>query len=312
MIKEITSRIFDIKRFALHDGPGTRVTVHLMGCPLSCLWCHNPEGISKNPMLLVRSNLCVCCGKCLDVCRNGAVTKKDGVIVTNMQVCTACGTCATMCTADAREICGVDIGVKEAANAVLADESFFYDESFIDGDVHSRGGVTLSGGEPLAQPDFCMALLDLLGGKGVHRVIDTCGHISEEIILKAAERCELFLFDIKHMDTVKHRELTGAGNELILSNLKKLCKAGSLVQLRIPFIPGINTDESNLNAVAELAAGLDITGVRILPYHKMAEDKHRRFGLIFRLKNAREPSSDELRYAQDVFARKGLAAVIGG
>ena len=306
--EHIIGRIFDIKRFALHDGPGTRVTVHLKGCSLACLWCHNPEGISGMPQLLVRPDLCFACGKCVGVCTHNAVYLHEGRITTNRQNCVACGVCASLCPANAKEICGIDMSAADTAKAVLKDESFFHSD-----EPGNRGGVTLSGGEPLGQPEFCVALLDLLGQQGIHRVIDTSGNVPEEVICKAAEQCELFLYDLKQMDTVKHRDYTGAGNELILSNLKKISQMGSKIQLRLPFIPGLNTDDENINAVADMAANLDgITGINILPYHKAAADKHRRWGMPYGLGNISEPSEAELLHARDLFVKKGLAAVIGG
>jgi len=307
-IGNITGKVFDIKRFSLHDGPGIRVSVHLKGCGLSCIWCHNPEGISKKPLLMLRPDFCIACGSCLKACTNGALSEYEGSIVTNRKICAGCGACAALCPANAREICGQDMSAADVVKAVLADEAFFHS-----GDPAKRGGVTLSGGEPLEQPEFSFALLELLGQKGIHRVIDTSGHVLEDVICRAADNCELFLYDIKHMDSVKHREYTGAGNERILSNLKKLSQRGSRIQIRIPFIPGLNTDDENINATAELAAALDgISGVNILPYHKFAEDKHKRWGFNYRLPDMREPSREELQHAQEIFAKKGLAAVIGG
>ena len=162
--EQVIGRIFDIKRFALHDGPGTRVTVHLKGCALSCLWCHNPEGISSKPQLLLRRDFCIRCGLCLEACTHNAITRHEGKIITNRQSCVSCGACASRCPAKAREIIGEDITAADVVKAVLADESFFYSD-----DPAQRGGVTLSGGEPLGQPEFCMAILDLLGQKGIHR-----------------------------------------------------------------------------------------------------------------------------------------------
>ena len=304
----VLGRVFDIKRFTLHDGPGIRVTVHLKGCPLSCQWCHNPEGIPPGPELLLRGAACILCGKCLKACSHGAVKYDEGRIVTIKDSCTSCGACSNFCPAGAREICGRDMSAEETALAVLADESFFHSE-----DPEKRGGITLSGGEPLYQGEFCFDLLSLLGRKGIHRVIDTSGYVPEEIIARAADHCELFLYDIKHMDTEKHRLYTGAGNDLILSNLRKLSFLGSRIQLRIPFIPGINTEDENITAIAEMAAGLTgITGVNILPYHKAAADKHRRRGIPFRAGEIADPQEAGLGRACEIFARKGLNAVIGG
>jgi pyruvate formate lyase activating enzyme len=304
----IVGNVFDIKRFALHDGPGTRVTVHLKGCPLSCLWCHNPEGKSARPGFLFRPDFCVDCGVCVNVCSHAAITKKENRIETDRGRCVSCGDCAAVCPANAREICGKVTRPDEIVKAALADEAFFRS-----GDAARQGGVTLSGGEPLAQPEFCFELLRQFGRHGVHRVIDTSGHVPENVILEAARHCELFLYDIKHMDTEKHREYTGAGNELILSNLKKLSETGSQIQIRVPFIPEINSDDKNINAIAELIHALGgIRGVNILPNHKAAADKHRRWGFDYALGETREPNETELRRAVQLFENKGIAAIIGG
>ena len=301
-------RVFDVKRFALHDGPGVRVTVHLKGCPLSCQWCHNPESISPEPLLMIRPELCVACGGCAGACARGAISVRNETIATERPLCVACGACAAGCPANAREICGVDMSAEDVAKLVLADETFFRAE-----DPSRRGGVTLSGGEPLSQSEFCFALLEILGRKGVHRVIDTSGHVPESVMCGAAKHCELFLYDLKHMDSAKHREYTGAGNELILSNLKKLSLLGSRIRLRVPFIPGINSGDDNIRAAAEFASSLDgVCGVNILPYHRAAAGKHRRWGFNFALQDLMEPTEAELLRAREIFAERGLEASIGG
>jgi pyruvate formate lyase activating enzyme len=254
---------------------------------------------------MFRPDFCISCGKCPGACVHGAIHADK--FMPDRQRCAACGACVALCPANAREICGIDMTAADAAKAVLADESFFHSEA-----PAKRGGVTLSGGEPLEQPAFCFALLELLGQKGIHRVIDTSGHVPEDVICKAADHCDLFLYDIKEMDTEKHRMFTGVGNELILSNLVKLSQLGCRIQIRVPFIPGFNTEEENINAIAELAAGLGITGVTILPYHKAAADKHKRWGIPYRPGDIREPTEADLQYAAGVFAKKGLDAVIGG
>lgn len=304
---QIRGTVFDIKRFALHDGPGIRVTLHLKGCPLSCLWCHNPEGRAPGPQLLLRPDCCIACGLCLDVCTHHAISGKNS-IYTDMQRCTGCGACAAVCPANAREICGAEMSAHDAVKAVLADEAFFYSD-----DPAQRGGVTLSGGEPLEQPEFCMALLRLLGQYHIHRALDTSGYVPEPLICAAAEYCDLFLYDLKFMDTEQHRKYIGFGNEQILSNLKKLSELGSSIQIRVPFIPGLNDDDENIGAAAEFTACLNgISGVNILPYHKASMDKYRRWGWEYLLKDIREPAEAELRHAAELFEQKGISVQIGG
>ena len=231
--------MFDIKRYALHDGPGIRVSVHLKGCPLSCLWCHNPESQSFQPQLLFRPERCVMCRMCVDACPNGAVSAE---IKTNYKLCDGSGKCADVCPADAREICGRETAADGVMRAVMKERIFF---------EQSGGGVTLSGGEPLAQFDFAMALLEECKKNGIQTAVDTCGFVDSRNLLAAAAMTDIFLYDVKHMDAERHRELTGVDNEVIKSNLVRLGESGARINARVPFIPGVNADEANVRATGE-------------------------------------------------------------
>lgn len=295
--------VFDIKRYALHDGPGLRATVHLKGCPLSCWWCHNPEGIVMTPSVLFRPERCISCGACADSCREGALLFSGGAPFVDPILCTGCGACGELCPAAALERCGHEMEVGELIAELRKDELFFRD----------GGGVTFSGGEPLMQPEFMMESLSACGEEGWHRVVDTSGFVPEEVLLAAARNTELFLYDIKHMDSQKHRLYTGVGNEVILENLVRLAESGARINLRFPFLPGINGGDANVTALASFAAGLSgITAVNLLPYHPAAKGKHHRWGIEYKLPDLPPPTEHQLRHAAAIVEGYGLAVRIGG
>ena len=233
-----TGIVFDVKQYALHDGPGIRTTVFLKGCPLRCQWCHNPEGIGKNPQILYRNKRCIGCGECLDVCPEKALSLSPEGIITNKLLCKADGACAMICPADARELIGKTVSSDEIRDVVKKDVPFYN---------QSGGGVTFSGGEPLMQPDFLLECLQLCGREGIHRAVDTSGHAALEIVKPIAKETDLFLYDLKLMDPDKHRYLTGVSNELILSNLKYLAYAGFKITVRFPLLTGLNDTDENLD-----------------------------------------------------------------
>jgi pyruvate formate lyase activating enzyme len=212
--------IFDIKKYSINDGPGIRTTIFFSGCPLSCLWCHNPESQSLDPELLYRSRRCLLCGECIKACPEGATSldKDSASIITDRQKCTRCQTCVTTCYSGAREFPGRQMTVRE----VMADierEIPFYDES--------RGGATFSGGEPLMQPTFLSALLKACRAQEIHTVVDTSGFAHWKVFEQIRENVDLFLYDLKHMDNIRHRKVTGVPNDVILANLRRLNEAGS-------------------------------------------------------------------------------------
>ena len=299
----VTGTVFDVKRYTLHDGPGIRVSVHFKGCPLSCLWCHNPESRLPIPQVLFREERCIACGACIGSCPRGAVSISNGVLMTSA-LCSGSGACADICPSGARELCGRELTVDNVIARILRDRVFF---------DQSGGGVTLSGGEPFYQPEFATALLKECRRHEIHTSVDTCGFVSRSVLLEALPFVDLFLYDIKHMDPEKHREYTGVDNEVILSNLKMLGEAGVLIHARMPFIPGLNTDEKNMHSVGAFLRGVrGVVKVNLLPYHTAAEDKHRRWNVEFKLKNLRAPSVDMLRRGAAVLEGYGLKVEIGG
>jgi pyruvate formate lyase activating enzyme len=262
--------VFDIKKFSIHDGPGIRTTVFLKGCPLTCWWCHNPEGQALEPELILRPDRCIGCGACLDICEREAIVQERDIIVTRRERCTVCGACVEVCYADARELVGRRMTVDQVMEEVERDV-VFYDQS--------GGGVTFSGGEPLAQPVFLRELLRACKTRGLHTTLDTCGYAPWEVLDDVRGDVDLFLYDLKLMDQARHRHFTGVSSEPILENLQELSRSGHHIVLRVPIIPGINDDAENLRQMGTFAASLpSLERIDLLPYHRIGRDKYRRLG----------------------------------
>lgn len=256
--------IFNIQRFCINDGPGIRTTVFFKGCPLSCLWCHNPESQKKAAELLFFRDKCINCGKCALACENG-VHIFDGMHIVQREKCIACRSCEAVCRYNALELTGRTASADEVIKTVLADKEFFDD---------SGGGLTLSGGEPFMQPEFMLELLKKAKESSVHTCVETCGFTSSQRLLGASEYVDIFLFDYKLSDSELHRKYTGVGNEAILDNLRLLSDNGSKIILRCPVIPGVNDNEHHFRAIGETAEKFSgITGVEIAPYHELGLSK---------------------------------------
>lgn len=294
--------IFDIKKYSIHDGPGTRTTVHLKGCPLACWWCHNPESQSVAPTVLFRSEKCIGCGTCIKVCPNGAVSVVNGSLVTDEGLCNGCGKCCDACPPEARELCGRPYTVEALMEELHKDEIFF-----------RTGGVTFSGGEPFMQPEFLIEALDACGAQGYHRCVDTCGFTQKRVIVDSVKRTDLYLYDIKHMDPEEHKKYTGVDNVVILENLAAICEAGANVNVRIPFMPGLNSGDDNMHAIGKFVAPLrGIVGVNILPYHTVAKGKHERWHMDYKLPDLMPPTENQTRHAASILESYGLKVHIGG
>lgn len=294
--------LFAIKRYALHDGPDLRVTVFFKGCPLACLWCHNPEGLRPGPEIHTFGSKCVGCGECQDKCPQAALT--CGPHSRNRARCTICGTCAQCCPALAHEL----LGERYAVDQVMADIA--KDASFFDG---SNGGVTFSGGEPLSQPDFLLALLHACGQRDWHRTVDTSGLAPWETLARMLPHTDLFLFDLKHMDPDRHLQATGVDNSLILDNARRLAQQGAPVQFRMPLIPSINDDPINLTRTAEFVLSLPgPANLDLLPYHATARSKYLKLGLDYPGENIPPADPPLISRAASILQDCGLSVRIGG
>lgn len=299
--------IFDIKRFALNDGPGIRTTLFLKGCPLRCVWCHNPEGQRPEAQRLYTKKKCIGCGTCVSVCPQGALQlTADGIRPTS-EACVLCGACAEACPTTALTMSGRTWTLDELMAEVEKERQVM---------AESGGGVTLCGGEPLMHPDYAVQLLDELGRRRFHRAVDTTLYASPDVIRRVAQRCELFLVDLKHMDSALHRRYTGVANERILDGLRLVASLGTPYWVRIPLIEGITADEANITASARFLASLPTPPqvVNLLVYHDIGKNKHARLGTTYNpdaLPMA-APSDAVQQRSLDILAAHGLAARVGG
>ena len=298
----VTGLIFDIKRYAIHDGPGIRTTVFFKGCPLSCMWCHNPEGHSFKPKLMIWPDRCIKCRTYVQVCPNSAILYVNNLIITDHNKCKVCGACTEVCPTIAREIVGKYMTVEELLNEVKRDLPF-YEES--------GGGVTVSGGEPLAQPEFLHAFLIICKENSIHTALDTSGYAETEIIKKISKYVDLFLYNIKIMDDERHKLYTGVSNKLVLYNLKVIDSLGKRIWIRFPLIPGVNGDEINIHAMGEFISKLkNVEELDILPYHELGIDKARRLGMEMRI--FEKPSGEMIRNIKEELEDFGLKVRVGG
>ena len=278
--------VFDIQKFSLHDGPGIRTTVFLKGCPLHCRWCHNPESQSFRPELLFDRQRCIGCQACAAVCREHCHTFRDEVHRLERSRCIGCGHCIAVCPTRALSMAGRLPSSDEIVKTVLEDR-LFYEESY--------GGVTLSGGEPLAQPEFALEILTELQNAGIHTAVETCGAVPPTVLARFPEKVNLWLFDIKAAPE-KHQALTGTPADGILSNLRFLAEQGAALILRCPLIPGLNDSEADLTYLADLADRLPgVLALEVEPHHPLGLDKYVKLDRVPQYQGD-APSDDMVRH----------------
>lgn len=299
--------ITNIQKYSIHDGDGIRTTVFFKGCPLSCTWCHNPETQSFSKQLMFQDERCTGCGACVKGCPKGAISIKDGKSVTDKTKCIECGKCIEDCLLNIREISGKYDTVNQLILEIEKDKAFY---------EQSKGGVTLSGGEVLAQDmDYLLELLEKLHRKGYRINIDTCGYVSYDRIKKVLPFVDTFLYDIKIMDSMLHKKYTGVDNALILDNLKKLSQDGASIWIRIPMIGGINDTVDNINQTASflIKEKIKVKQINLLPYHNTGSSKYSRLNKTYKGEKFYTPTTKELEKLAAILHKYNFSKIqIGG
>jgi pyruvate formate lyase activating enzyme len=293
--------VFDVERFAIHDGPGIRTTLFLKGCHLACWWCHNPESIAARPQLAFFPEKCIGCGRCFEVCPHGVHEKlPDGTHVLHREGCDACGLCTKSCYAEALVIEGREMTVTQAMEELRKDAPYY---------ATSHGGVTLSGGEPMRQVDFTAAVLAASRAEGFHTALDTSGQAPWSDYERVLPHVSLVLYDFKLADAEAHRRYTGVSNELILENLARIDATGIPIEIRIPVIPGINDAREAMEDSARVLGSLrHLSAVALLPYHGLGETKYPRVGRSYRLDGLASPTRERMAEIASWFSARGLPA----
>ena len=288
--------IVDIKKFAIHDGDGIRTTLFLKGCPLKCVWCHNPESISFSPQLSYIEKKCIGCGECVAVCEYSAHSIGEGGHTYDRSKCISCGKCEDACLGEALKLYGKEMSV-DALIPILCEDKNFYESS--------GGGVTLSGGEALMQYKFCAELLKKLKENGISTAVDTCGFVKKEALDAVIPYTDVFLYDIKAIDEDVHIKCTGQKNDIILENLRYLDSMGAKIEVRYPYVPGMNDDQCE--KIADLLCTIkNLTKLRVLPYHSFAGSKYDSVGMENTLPKTDMPTDVQMKMVNDYFRSHGI------
>lgn len=290
--------IFNIQRYSLHDGKGIRTIVFFKGCPLACKWCANPESQSSKPEMMFTKSNCIGCGACQSQCKADALTAAGW----NRELCLYCGKCADACPTGARRFAGRLMTVDEVVREAKKDMAFYHT---------SGGGVTFSGGEPLMQAGFAAALAKKLKSLYLDVAIETCGFAPWSAAQPVFEQVSQILYDIKIMDSEKHKFYTGVPNALILENARKCAKLGKKMTIRVPVIGGVNDDEENIKKTAAFARDIGVNEIHLLPYHRFGESKYEQLGFSYDFEG-RTPDDEHMDRLLKLVGNAGLKAQIGG
>jgi pyruvate formate lyase activating enzyme len=297
--------IFNIQYFNIHDGPGIRTVVFFKGCPLNCQWCSNPEAIQSRPELGVRRGLCNQCGKCLEACQEKALSfDEEEVLRVAREKCRARGACVAECHPEALTVYGRETTAEEVFEEVRRDQLFY---------EGSGGGVTASGGEPLQQPAFLAALFRLCRDGGIHTCLETSGYSTPRVWKQVLPLTDYVLFDLKHMDSRRHRELTGRPNQPILAGARLVAGSGVPVLFRMPLVPGSNDGPENIEATADFVKSLDgdtVQGLELMPYHRLGVGKYETLDRRYALEEKQAPGPDDVEAVRRRFEAFGLTCTV--
>lgn len=298
--------IFDIQHYSIHDGPGIRTTVFLKGCPLKCSWCQNPESHSHHPILFFHYDRCSGCGGCLSLCPQNAIEIVEEKSSTDRSRCDNCGQCVSHCPNDARSLKGEALCAASVFEEVRKDAIFYR---------NSQGGVTISGGDPVSQPEFVRHLCELCRKEGIHVALETCGYAPWKTIEFLMAQVDLVLYDFKHMNAAAHKAYTGVANDRILENAKRIYhELKKTIHARVPIVPGYNDSHENIKELAVFITtqlGRDVP-VHLLPYHNLARDKYARLEASYSCEDVKPPKDEHLQALLAIIKENGLAGKIGG
>jgi pyruvate formate lyase activating enzyme len=291
--------IFNIQRFSIQDGPGIRTTVFMKGCPLQCKWCSNPESQNFKPEIVHRDSLCTRCGLCISACPEKAISIQDKALSIDRKKCTSCGDCLSVCVPQALKVLGEEVSAGEVFRTIKRDADFYWD---------SGGGVTASGGEPLAQPDFVAALFQLCRNDGIDTCIETSGYANTEALKTVLPYTSLVLHDVKLADVESHRKWTGSSNKEVIRNLRVALASGVPVTIRVPLIPGINDTDQELKKIARIAADSQKNPVKVelLPYHRFGIGKYQQLDREYQLPELTTQKAPQIQKIKEFFESFGL------
>lgn len=302
IIWEKKGTIFNIQRFSLHDGPGIRTIIFLKGCPLRCKWCCNPESQNPKKQLLFEKDNCIQCHKCVEVCPTGAVKFEEEIKI-NYSKCTGCEKCTEVCYADALQMMGREMTVKEIYDDIKKDEVYFR---------HSKGGVTLSGGEALYQSDFALELLKAVKNGGWNTSIETTAFVSKDILNKILPYVDLVLLDLKVVNSSVHEAYTGQNNAVILENARYMANMGQNLIIRMPIVPGVNDTKENIHKTILFMQEIGVHEIHLLPYHRLGVNKYEYLGYQYTLNNQAVPNKESMDTLKSIFEEEGIRCKIGG